>query len=127
MEEVTRDFLDANQPLIRLAVALLLGSLIGIERGWVAREQKSGERIAGIRTHALVGLLGGLSALLSTTLSAWVFPLVFLAVAGIALVAWRARLAEAEDYSITGLVGLLLDKGLALIETRLRRWQRQAF
>src|SRR5690554_6605612 len=53
MEEVTRDFLDANQPLIRLAVALLLGSLIGIERGWVAREQKSGERIAGNRTHAL--------------------------------------------------------------------------
>jgi len=108
MEEVTRDFLDANQPLIRLAVALLLGSLIGIERGWVAREQKSGERIAGIRTHALVGLLGGIAALLSTTVSAWAFPLVFLAVAGIALVAWRARLAEAEDYSITGLVGLLL-------------------
>lgn len=28
---------------------------------------------------------------------------------------------------VIGLVGLLLDKGLALIETRLRRWQRQAF
>lgn len=28
---------------------------------------------------------------------------------------------------VIGLVGLLLDKGLVLIETRLRRWQRQAF
>lgn len=28
---------------------------------------------------------------------------------------------------VIGLVGLLLDKGLALIETRLQRWQRQAF
>ncbi|WP_299235741.1 MgtC/SapB family protein [uncultured Halomonas sp.] len=108
MEEVTRHFLDANQPLFRLVVALLLGALIGIERGWVAREQQAGERIAGIRTHALVGLLGGIAALLSTTLSAWAFPLMFLAVAGTALVAWRARLTERQDYSITGLVGLLL-------------------
>jgi len=104
MEEVTRHFLDANQPLIRLAIALLLGSLIGIERGWVARGQQAGERIAGIRTHALVGLLGGIAALLSTTVSAWAFPLVFLAVAGIALVAWRERLAERQDYSITALI-----------------------
>lgn len=28
---------------------------------------------------------------------------------------------------VIGLVGLLLDKGLALIETRLQRWQRQTF
>jgi len=28
---------------------------------------------------------------------------------------------------VIGVVGLLLDKGLALIETRLQRWQRQAF
>lgn len=28
---------------------------------------------------------------------------------------------------VIGLIGLLLDKGLALIETRLQRWQRQAF
>lgn len=28
---------------------------------------------------------------------------------------------------VVGLVGLLLDQGLALVETRLQRWQRQAF
>ncbi|MDN3523540.1 MgtC/SapB family protein [Halomonas ramblicola] len=108
MEEVTRQFLDANQPLIRLAVALLLGALIGIERGWVARQQRPGERIAGVRTHALVGLLGGIAALLSASVSDWAFPLIFVAVAATALVAWRARLGDPPDYSITGLIGLLL-------------------
>ncbi|MDI5919826.1 MgtC/SapB family protein [Halomonas sp. LR5S13] len=108
MDDVASQFLTANESAIRLGVALLLGALIGIERGWVAREQKSGERIAGIRTHSLVGLLGGIAALLSDTVSDWAFPLVFVAVAGISLVAWRAKLAEQHDYSITGLVGLLL-------------------
>ncbi|PRY71771.1 MgtC/SapB family protein [Halomonas ventosae] len=108
MDDVASQFLTANEPAIRLGVALLLGALIGIERGWVARAQKSGERIAGIRTHSLVGLLGGIAALLSDSVCDWAFPLVFVAVAGISLVAWRAKLAEQHDYSITGLVGLLL-------------------
>ena len=108
MDDVASDFLSANDPALRLGVALLLGALIGIERGWVAREQKSGERIAGIRTHALVGLLGGIAALLSEAVSDWAFPLIFLALAATSLVAWRARLTQHHDYSITGLVGLLL-------------------
>ncbi|WP_416139616.1 MgtC/SapB family protein [Halomonas sp. HK25] len=108
MDDVAGQFIASNQTAIQLAVALLLGALIGIERGWVAREQKSGERIAGIRTHALVGLLGGIAALLSEALVAWAFPLLFLAVAAIGLVAWRARVAVHRDYSITGLIGLLL-------------------
>ncbi len=108
MDDVASQFLSANESAIRLGVALLLGALIGIERGWVAREKKSGERIAGIRTHSLVGLLGGIAALLSEAVSDWAFPLIFLTVAGISLVAWRAKLAEQHDYSITGLVGLLL-------------------
>ncbi|MCH4564178.1 MgtC/SapB family protein [Halomonas sp. EGI 63088] len=108
MDDVASQFIAANETALRLAVALLLGALIGIERGWVAREQKSGERIAGIRTHALVGLLGGIAALLAERLIAWAFPLLFLAVAAIGLVAWRARVSEHRDYSITGLIGLLL-------------------
>ncbi len=108
MDDFTSQFIAANQTAIQLAVAFLLGALIGIERGWVAREQKSGERIAGIRTHSLVGLLGGIAALLSDTVSPWTFPLVLLGVSAIALVAWRARVAASQDYSITGLIGLLL-------------------
>ncbi len=108
MDEVTQEFIVGNEMAIRLAVALLLGALIGIERGWVAREQKSGERIAGVRTHALVGLLGGIAALLADAVTEWAFPLLFLAVAISALAAYRARMPLSQDYSITGLVGLLL-------------------
>lgn len=44
----------------RLAVALAIGLLIGLERGWKARDEAEGERTAGLRTHALSGLLGGI-------------------------------------------------------------------
>lgn len=44
----------------RLSVALAIGLLIGIERGWQARSEGEGERSAGLRTHALAALLGGL-------------------------------------------------------------------
>jgi uncharacterized membrane protein (DUF4010 family) len=43
----------------RLAVALAIGTLIGVERGWRGRTEGEGERTAGLRTHALLGLLGG--------------------------------------------------------------------
>ena len=44
----------------RLSVALAIGLLIGLERGWQARQDPEGERAAGFRTHALGGLLGGI-------------------------------------------------------------------
>jgi len=48
----------------RLGLAVAIGLLIGIERGWQEREAKSGTRVAGIRTFTLIGVLGGISALL---------------------------------------------------------------
>ncbi|MHA7879022.1 MAG: MgtC/SapB family protein [Saccharospirillum sp.] len=99
---------DETHTAYTLLVALLLGALIGLQRGWVARHRQAGERIAGIRTHALVGLLGGFSALLSETLSLWVLPAMFLGLTALSLVAFWSRLQYERDFSITGLVGLLL-------------------
>src|SRR5690625_633375 len=96
MDGIANDVLNEHAMLARLAVALLLGMLIGIERGWVARERESGERVAGVRTHALVGLFGGVAALLAEVLTSWAFPLIFFAVAGIALVGYRARMRSEE-------------------------------
>jgi uncharacterized membrane protein (DUF4010 family) len=42
----------------RFAVALGIGLLIGLERGWRSREEGPGQRTAGIRTFGLTGLLG---------------------------------------------------------------------
>ncbi|MGJ0504619.1 MAG: MgtC/SapB family protein [Methylocystis sp.] len=43
----------------RLSIALAIGLLIGLERGWTSRDEAEGERAAGLRTHGLAGLLGG--------------------------------------------------------------------
>jgi len=53
----------------RLGLAVAIGLLIGIERGWQEREAKSGSRVAGIRTFTLIGALGGFSALLPGSLT----------------------------------------------------------
>jgi uncharacterized membrane protein (DUF4010 family) len=56
------DFLDL---VSRLALALGIGLLIGLERGWRRRGARPGSRAAGIRTFAISGLLGGVFAALA--------------------------------------------------------------
>lgn len=53
--------------LTGLGMALATGSLIGLERGWHQREIPDGHRVAGVRTFALLGLLGGLGQVLAQT------------------------------------------------------------
>ena len=47
--------------LPRVALALGIGLLIGLERGWRTREAEFGSRTAGVRTFAISGLLGGIT------------------------------------------------------------------
>ncbi len=56
--------------LARLGLALAIGLLIGLERGWREREAPDRSRTAGIRTFGICGLLGGIFAALSTALAA---------------------------------------------------------
>lgn len=48
------------QLLVRMGLILLLGFLVGLERGWSFQKKKEGERTAGIRTFTLIALSGGL-------------------------------------------------------------------
>jgi uncharacterized membrane protein (DUF4010 family) len=57
--------MDLPDLLSRLALALGIGLLIGLERGWRQRGARPGSRAAGIRTFAISGLLGGLIAVLA--------------------------------------------------------------
>ncbi|HLV76739.1 MAG TPA: MgtC/SapB family protein [Marinobacter sp.] len=108
MDDVASLFISANQTTINLAIALLLGAIIGLERGWNAREQKPGERIAGIRTFSLIGLLGGIGAILAVEITVWAFPVLMLSVVAIGLVAYSERLEHIHNFSITGMVSILL-------------------
>ena len=60
--------MDQTEILTRLSLALGIGVLIGIERGWRERDQGEGGSTAGLRTFALTGLSGGIWALLSAPL-----------------------------------------------------------
>lgn len=91
-----------------LAVALAIGLLIGIERGWKKRESVEGSRIAGVRTFGLIGLLGGASALLSQTFGALVFGAVFIGLAVILVSAYLAASKQSQDVGVTTLVAALL-------------------
>jgi uncharacterized membrane protein (DUF4010 family) len=54
--------------LTRMALALGIGLLIGLERGWRMREAEPGSRTAGIRTFAMSGLLGGVTGAIAQAL-----------------------------------------------------------
>lgn len=91
-----------------LAVALAIGLLIGIERGWKKREFIEGTRIAGVRTFGLIGLLGGVTALLSQLLNAFVFGTVFIGLAVVLVSAYVVTLKKNPDVGITTLIAALL-------------------
>lgn len=51
--------------LLRLGLALSIGLLIGLERGFSQRTEPEGGRVAGFRTFGVIGLSGGLVAVLA--------------------------------------------------------------
>ncbi|MDU8946387.1 MgtC/SapB family protein [Ovoidimarina sediminis] len=99
------DDLDLFQ---RFGVALAIGLLMGLERGWHGRDEPEGGRIAGLRTFALVGLLGGVSGWLVSLTGAVVLAFGFLGLAGLLALSYRVRLSANDDLGLTTEVALLL-------------------
>jgi uncharacterized membrane protein (DUF4010 family) len=91
-----------------LGVALAIGLLMGVERGWREREAEEGSRIAGVRTYGLFGLLGGTTALVAQQLNTLLLGFAFVALAGIMTTAYIVNYRRLNDASITGLVAGLL-------------------
>jgi uncharacterized membrane protein (DUF4010 family) len=97
------------EPLIlKLGLALAIGLLVGLERGWREREAPAGSRTAGIRTYGIAGLLGGtVAALAQAAQNTLLFPIAFLAFAGVfAGFKWREAEND-EDFSFTGVAAAL--------------------
>lgn len=92
----------------RLGLALAIGLLFGVERGWQEREAKPGSRVAGIRTFALVGLLGGTWGLLARSVGDVMLGFGALGFAGwFGYFEWRKEEAD-NSLSATGFVAGLL-------------------
>src|SRR6187455_2976386 len=92
----------------RLALALAIGFLIGVERGWRERDIAEGGRTAGIRTYALSGLLGGLTGLLGQSVGGWAFATLGLPFAAAFIWFKHQEQADDRDHSVTAVVAALL-------------------
>jgi uncharacterized membrane protein (DUF4010 family) len=90
--------------VMRLAVALAIGLLVGLERGWKTRDEEDGKRAAGFRTFALSGLLGGTAAVLSSLSAPVVLAAMFLGyLAVFAAFHWLEAKAD-RSFSVTSVV-----------------------
>lgn len=91
-----------------LGVALAAGLLIGIERGWRQRDVDSGGRVAGVRTFALLGGLGGVAGLLAARFGV-TLPAILVGAAALALLFGYAKsVTGPNDVSATSLIAALL-------------------
>jgi len=91
-----------------LSIALAIGLLIGLERGWHTRDRNEGMRIAGLRTYGLISLLGGLWGLLAQQADALLMGFSFLGLTLVLLIAYSKSLDKFEDFSITSIIASLI-------------------
>lgn len=99
----------------RLSLAFGIGLMVGIERGWRARERADGSRAAGLRTFTLMGLFGGIVAVLQND---WVLIAGFFAITTLLATAYFTGLSSDPDRSITGEVAGLATFALGALAVR---------
>ncbi len=100
-----------NDPLMllqSLGIALGIGLLIGLERGWHERSAEDGRRVAGVRTFGLIGLTGGLTGILSAHFGVWVLVAVVLGLSAILVASYWAANRQDNGVGITTEVASLL-------------------
>lgn len=98
-----------------LAIALLAGLLIGIERGWSLRGEPEGSRVAGFRTFALLGGLGGLVALTAEVIGLSIAAILLLGIVAMLGVSYARSIHDPDGYSVTSFVTSLLTLSLGLL------------
>lgn len=100
---------EAQEAFYFLGVALAIGLLIGVERGWQERAAQEGTRIAGVRTYGLIGLLGGVSAWRMDQLGPLFIGFGFISVAALFITVHVLKLRRgSEDVGITSVVAGML-------------------
>lgn len=101
---------DTPQLLQSFGAALGLGLLVGLQREWVHN------RIAGIRTFALLTLFGALSGLLGMLYGAWVIAASVLAFVGIVVVGHLSELKNREpDSGLTTEMAMMIMFAVGII------------
>ncbi len=100
--------MDTIELFQRLGLALAIGFLVGVERGWRERDGPAGSRVAGIRTFTLIGLLGGIWGALYPYTGGVVLGFAVLAFGiGFTVFQWRESVVE-NNLSVTTLIAGLV-------------------
>ena len=94
--------------IVNLLVSLAIGVIIGFEREWKTQSQAEKTYDAGLRTFAVVSFLGGVSALLSNTITSLILPAIALGLSSIIFISYRLNAKKSADFGYTTEVTLLL-------------------
>jgi uncharacterized membrane protein (DUF4010 family) len=98
-----------------LSAALAVGLIVGLERGWQDRDRPEGGRVAGLRTFALIGLLGGLLQMVAA--SPLPLAIGLAAVALLFAVSFGRASSVTGTLSITSAVAAMVTFGLGALAT----------
>lgn len=114
--------MDSLSPLVALALSLGIGLMIGTERGWQLRDEVAGSRIAGLRTYAVIGLIGGIIGLIAVPAAVatplrWIAVAVAAGVVAALVFGYRAQLRRGDNVSVTGTLVAVLTLLLGLLAT----------
>jgi uncharacterized membrane protein (DUF4010 family) len=104
-------------PILRLALALALGLLVGLERGWHTRLEKEGSRVAGFRTFGIIGLLGGAWAELATYVDPIILGFGFLGFVAVITAADVQARRTTGDVGATTVIAALATFGFGALAT----------
>lgn len=104
-------------PAVPLLLALALGLLIGIERGWSQRNEARGTRVAGIRTFALLGLTGGLAGEAGRLVAPLLASIIIAFAGAVLLIGYAASLKRGESLSATTTIVGMVTLGIGLLAT----------
>ncbi|MBY0225939.1 MAG: DUF4010 domain-containing protein [Hyphomicrobium sp.] len=110
--------MDTLELFQRLGVALAIGFLIGLERGWKTRNEPEGARAAGLRTHALGGLLGGVWGALAVareTDGLIAIALAFAVYSGAILLFRYREAVDEKTFGVTTVVAAMLTFALGAL------------
>jgi len=88
-------------------LALALGLLVGVQRGWALRDEPAGHRFAGIRTYGLLGLAGGIAGALQAQAAGLAFVLLLATAALVVLGYWRTTQKNPSISGTASLAGLI--------------------
>ena len=115
---------------LRVGVGLIVGILVGLERGFKLKDQPDGKRVAGVRTFSLLGLGGGIAGLLGSMGQVLVGAVLMLGAIGMLAIAYAPKLKAKGDATSpiaaiatlgiaylagNGLIGLALAAGAVVV------------